>query len=356
MRTAPLAGLALALSLAGAQAPAAEAPLRVALIDVEGGAATLFVTPDGRSLLVDTGWPAGMGVPAGTPPGPSSADRIVATAKSLGLSRIDYLLISHYHLDHAGGAPELMAKFPVGTVLDHGPNREAPPAGQAASPTSAEQLFARYEAAIGDRPRRVMKPGDRLALGPLTFDFVVGDRVVGGRPGAPTPGCEAVPSKSQIGGEENPRSLGFVASWGKARILNLSDLTWDLEKDLVCPANRLGRIDLMVVSHHGSDLSNTPTLFAATAPRVALVGNGARKGGDGPVLERLAAAPSKPAVWQVHFATRSPEANVAAERIANLDVQPDAGHLLSAEVTKAGAITVVNGRTGARETYGPARR
>lgn len=356
MRTAPLAGLALALSLTASQAPAAEAPLRVALIDVEGGAATLFVTPEGRSLLVDTGWPAGMGVPPGTPPGPSSADRIVATAKSLGLSRIDYLLISHYHLDHVGGAPELLGKFPVGTVLDHGPNREAPPAGQAASTNSAEQLFARYEAAIGDRPRRVIKPGDRLTLGPLAFDFVVGDRVVGGRPGAPTAGCEAVPSKSQIGGEENPRSLGFVASWGKARILNLSDLTWDVEKDLVCPANRLGKIDLMVVSHHGSDLSNTPTLFAATVPRVALVGNGSRKGGDGPVLERLAAAPSKPAVWQVHFATRTPEANVAAERIANLDVQPDAGHLLSAEVTKAGAITVVNGRTGARETYRPARR
>ena len=73
------------------------------MVDVEGGAATLFVTPEGKSLLVDTGWPAGMGgarAVAGAPPQPSSADRIVAAAHKLGINRIDYLLISHYHVDH----------------------------------------------------------------------------------------------------------------------------------------------------------------------------------------------------------------------------------------------------------------
>jgi beta-lactamase superfamily II metal-dependent hydrolase len=350
--------LALALALSATGAQGAQKPLRVALIDVEGGAATLFVTPEGKSLLVDTGWPAGMGLPAGAPPAPSSAERIVDAAKRMGLRRIDYLLISHYHLDHVGGAPELLEKFPVGTVIDHGPNREAPPPDQPPSPTQTAQLYARYQVAVGSRPHRVMKPDETLKLGSLSLRFVAGDRVIGGRPasGPPTPGCDTTPSKSQVGGEENPRSLGFVASYGKARILDLADLTWDLEKQLVCPTNRLGRIDLLLVSHHGSDLSNSAPLLAATAPRVALVANGARKGGDRPVLERLKAAPSAPAVWQLHFATRAAEANAPERYIANLDGQPDAGALLEAQVSKDGAVTVVNSRNGARETYRPSDR
>jgi hypothetical protein len=146
--------------------------------------------------------------------------------------------------------------------------------------------------------------------------------------------------------------VGFVATYGKARILNLADLTWDVEKQLVCATNQLGKIDLLVVSHHGSDLSNTPTLLAATAPRVALVGNGARKGGDKPVLERLKAAPSQPAVWQVHYASRSAEANTAERQIANMaEGAPDQNFSLEAEVTKTGAITVINDRNDARQTY-----
>lgn len=341
------AGLLAVGALAVGHASAAD-KLRVRLIDVEGGAATLFVAPGGESLLVDTGWAEG-GVP-----GPSSADRIVEAARSMGLSRIDYLVISHYHGDHVGGAPELLSKFPVGAVVDHGPNREEAPQGQPASPRQPEQMYAAYLAAAEGRPRIVAKPGDSLQLGDVRFDFVVGDRAIGGRPNPPaTPGCAETPSKSQIGGEENPRSLGFVASYGEARILNLSDLTWDMELALVCPENRLGRIDLLIVSHHGSDLSNPSPLFAATRPRVALMGNGARKGGDEGVLRRLAAAASAPAVWQSHYSVRAPDANTAETRIANLDGGPDAHHPLTAEVSADGVIVVINSRNQARETYRP---
>src|SRR5580658_10141611 len=80
-----------------APAPAAEKSLRVYFVDVEGGQATLFVTPEGQSLLIDTGWDGNNG---------RDADRIVAAAKSAGLTKIDYVLITHYHVDHAGGIPQ----------------------------------------------------------------------------------------------------------------------------------------------------------------------------------------------------------------------------------------------------------
>jgi beta-lactamase superfamily II metal-dependent hydrolase len=362
MKTQALAALCLTASIAATSAAAAEKPLRVVLIDVEGGAATLFVTPEGRSLLVDTGWPAGLGGPppvAGAPPAPpgrSSADVIVAAANKAGVRKIDYLMISHYHLDHIGGAVELLGKIPVGTVLDHGENREQPPADRPPSPNQTDKQYARYIEAIAGKPRRSVKAGETFKIGSLSLDFVSADRQVITKPlaggGAATAGCEAVGEKSNIGGEENPRSVGFVATYGKARILNLADLTWDVEKQLVCAINQIGKIDLMVVSHHGSDLSNTPTLMAATAPTVALVANGARKGGDKPVLERLKVAPSQPAVWQVHYATRAAEANTAERQIANLVEGPqDQTFSLQAEVDKTGAITIVNERNSARETY-----
>jgi beta-lactamase superfamily II metal-dependent hydrolase len=291
-----------------------------------------------------------------TPPGRSSADLIVAAAKKAGVRKIDYLMISHYHLDHIGGAVELLGKIPVGTIVDHGENREMPPADRPPSPNQTDQQYARYMQAIAGKPHRVVKAGETFKIGSLNLDFVSADRQVITRPlaggGEATPGCEAVGEKSAIGGEENPRSVGFVATYGKARILNLADLTWDVEKQLVCATNQLGKIDLLVVSHHGSDLSNTPTLLAATAPRVALVGNGARKGGDKPVLERLKATPSQPAVWQVHYASRSAEANTAERQIANMaEGAPDQNFSLEAEVTKAGEITVINDRNDARQTY-----
>src|SRR5689334_25236642 len=112
-----------ALCLSPIAAFAANDTLLIDSIDVEGGAATLYITPEGQSLLIDTGWPAGIGATD-----PDSAQRIIAAARKHGLSKLDYVLITHYHVDHVGGVVELLSQFPVGTMLDHGPNRETPPA------------------------------------------------------------------------------------------------------------------------------------------------------------------------------------------------------------------------------------
>jgi len=346
------------VSLAAASPAAAPAkPLRLVSIDVEGGGGTLFVTPQGKSILLDAGWPATM---HGTPPTPSSVSRIVAATKALGVSKIDILIITHYHLDHVGGIQDLLAAMPVGEIIDHGPNREVPPAGTVPGPDATASLYARYEALLGGRKHRSVKAGDRITLGPLTLDIVSADRglVPSALKGAggPTPGCDApqLPNMGN-GGEENPRSIGVVASYGKARIVSLADLTADVEIGLVCPVNRLGRADLLVVSHHGSQLSTTPPLLAALHPRVALMGNGATKGGDARVFQTVAEAPSHPVVWQLHYATKSPEVNRPAQFIANPDAAEDGGFSLDVSVWPDRRMKVTNLRTGYSEDY-PAPR
>src|SRR5262249_44540427 len=112
-------------------------------IDVEGGQATLVVSPSGESLLVDTGW-AGHNR--------RDADRILAAAKSAGVKKIDFLVTTHYHADHVGGVPQLAEKIPIHTFVDHGPSVE--------SGKDAEVLFSAY-AAFRDKGKHLqVKPGD----------------------------------------------------------------------------------------------------------------------------------------------------------------------------------------------------
>lgn len=356
-----IAAVALSLSLLGAPAQAqsdADRPLRIISIDAEGGAASLVVTPEGQSLLIDTGWPSTQ------PPSrhgdqfsaPSTADLIASTAREMGIERIDYLLITHYHLDHVGGVADLLARIPVGTVIDHGENRET--WSDYASPGNlAKILFAGYEAAIAGLPRITATPGTSLTLGSLTLSFVAGDADAISAPlpvraaGLPTWSCDTPPTQDRVGDEENQRSIGFVASFGSTRILNLADLTWNVERQLVCPTNKLGQIDLLMVSHHGSAQSTTPPLLDAIAPRIAIMGNGSHKGGDAAVLHSLAATPSAPVVWQQHAAMRTPEADVDEARIANPEVHIDAGHAIEATIWPSGEMRITNRRNDYSETY-----
>src|SRR5581483_2505361 len=329
--------------------------LSIEAIDVEGGAATLYVTPEHRSLLIDSGWPAEMGAKD-----PDSVQRIIASARRHGLSKLDYVLITHYHVDHVGGLTELLREFPVGTVLDHGPNRETPPpdAGAFAAAQPAT-LYPKYIDAIRGHDHRTLKPGDTLTIGSLHLTVVTSDgaTVDQALPGAggPIAECASMNPMAQDGGEENSRSVGVVLTFGRSRIGALGDLTWNMEKKLVCPNDKVGPVDLLIVSHHGSSFSNSPALLHALAPRVAIVDNGPKKGGDVEPYETVSHSPRLQRLWQLHFAERAgPQHNVSEAYIANPSSAGDAHASLEVAVAKTGAFSVTNERTGFSETYPPA--
>jgi beta-lactamase superfamily II metal-dependent hydrolase len=355
LASALLAGIATLPALA-----AGPSTLRIIPVDTEGGAATLYVTPQGHSLLIDTGFPtrpARPGDPA-PPPLANGAGRIVAAAKAAGLSRIDYVLITHYHLDHIGGMQDLMATFPVGTLLNHGPNREKIPPNERPEKIliDPETIYPPFVKLTANLPQRVMKPGETLKIDDLLISIVDSDANVPAKPlagkGAPGVGCgtPTSPPDSDDGGEENARSLGMVATWGKARILALGDTTWAMENKLVCPRDLIGPVDMMMANNHGTANAGNPNLLYTVKPTVFVFNNGPRKGADAATLESVAGAPFVKGMWQLHFATRSPDKNAPADQIVNPD-GPDAALPLQIAVDKDGTIAVTNPRTGATKSY-----
>jgi beta-lactamase superfamily II metal-dependent hydrolase len=315
--------------------------LQIYFIDVEGGQSTLFVTPDKHSLLIDTGWP-----------GNSSRDasRIADAAKQAGVSKIDYVLLTHYHVDHTGGVPQLVEKIPVGTFIDHGPLRE--PGDKATA-----DAYAAYQKVLasGKYHHLVAHAGDVLPIPGMHIKVISAD---GNLIKTPLPGggeadtyC-AKSEKRPADQTENARSVGLEITFGKLRILDLGDLTWDKEMDLLCPKNVIGHVDLLIVSHHGWYQSSSPALVDAVHPRVAIMDNGAKKGGSKPTVERIRAIPGLEAEYQLHYSDEAGSDNPPEKFIANVQ-GPDTGYGIHVTADANGTITVENDRTKASASYSP---
>jgi competence protein ComEC len=318
--------------------------LQIYFVDVEGGQATLFVTPAGQSLLIDTGWPDNDG---------RDADRIVAAAKDAKLSKIDFVLITHYHNDHGGGAPQLAERIPIGTFIDHGENRETTDA-------TTQKVWENYQSLLTTNkyPRISVKPGDVLPIKGVHADMVSADGALINKPlrgaGQSNPAC-ATSEQRPADQTENARSLGMLITFGKLRILDLGDLTWDKEMQLMCPTNKLGHVDIYIVSHHGWYQSGSPALVHGIGPRVAIMDNGAKKGGSPPAWDIIEKAPGLESLWQLHYSEEGGAAhNVAPEFIANLQ-GPDAGNYLKVRASSDGSFDIFNSRTKATKHYAASR-
>ena len=317
----------------GAQA---EKPLQIRFIDVEGGQATLIVSPSGESLLVDTGYPGLNG---------RDADRIAGAVKDAGLSRIDYLIVTHYHADHVGGVPALASRVPIGTFVDHGPTVE-----------EGEQPAALYNAYLETRAKGrhvVARPGDTLPIKGLDVRFVsaAGDLITKPLPGAgqTNPLCASY-TPHDPDPTENARSVGMVMSFGRFRLLDLGDLTWNKEHGLACPNNLLGTVSVYLTTHHGLDQSGAAVLVHAVRPRVAVMNNGARKGGNPSAWRIIKEAPGLEDLWQIHSSVEgAANSNVAEAFIANRDETTAHGIRISAQ--RDGSFTVTNDRNGHTKTY-----
>src|SRR6476646_4153918 len=262
LAAALLLSLALAATLVAAQAPSSK-PLDIYVIDTEGGKAALFVSPTGQSLLIDSGNPGGR-----------DTDRLMAAVTEAGLKQIDFLISTHYHVDHIGGMAELVKRIPVGTFIDHGPSVE--------EREQVQNFQASYAEMWGKAKHLVVKPGDKVPITGLDWTIVTAGGNALKKPlpggGKPNPDCASFTPKEITNDPENAQSVGSVVTLGQFRLADFGDLLWNKEQELMCPSNPIGTVDLFMVSHHGLDQSNSPVLVHALAPRVAVMQNGTRKG------------------------------------------------------------------------------
>jgi beta-lactamase superfamily II metal-dependent hydrolase len=310
------------LGLSNACGKVADRRLDIYWIDVEGGAATLIVTPRGGSLLVDTGYP-----------GHRDADRIVKVATRVaGLRQLDHVIITHYHVDHFGGAATLHSVLPIKHLHDNGIFE-----GSVDRPDQA-YLDLKLE-------RSVISPGDVILSEPSSQGIpALTVRCLGARQQAmaaasdaePTPGCaDAAPRP--VDNTDNANSVVTLVTFGNFQFFDAGDLTWNLEKNLVCPTNRVGRVDVYQTTHHGMDVSNHPLVIRALAPTVAVFNNGATKGCEPQTFYTLKATPSVEAVYQMHRNLRGDGSpNTDEQHIANDTRQCEANFIqLSVDSTAA---------------------
>jgi len=362
MRAAIVAVLVLT-RIAGLQAQTPSGTLNIYYIDTEGGQSTLFVSPAGESLLVDSG-----------NAGDRDLGRIVETLKAAGVKQIDHMWTTHYHGDHVGALLALAKQFPIMHFYDHGKPHPNDRIVSAALLSSYEQL--------SQGKRTIVKPGDKVKMTGLDIttvasanQFIRSNLSGGGRQNA---ACTGVQKKDETAymDPDNGESAGFVLVYGRFRTIDLGDLTWNGELDLMCPTNRIGTVDLYLTSHHGLAKSGARALVHALQPRVAVMNNGTRKGGEPDAFRALYDSPGLEDVWQLHWSYNVGLDNGPAMFIANVDDNATVANVLGGQPQQAprggggaaahtpaylirvsaqqdGTFTVTNTRNGFSKTYRP---
>jgi competence protein ComEC len=296
-----------ALALLGGLTSAQTRPktLDIYIVDTEGGKASLFVAASGETVLIDSGNPGGR-----------DTDRIMAAISDAGVKQIDYLITTHYHIDHVGGMEALASKIPIKHYLDHGPTVE-----EHEQIAGFQQMYAGL---YGKASHTVVKPGDKVPVAGLDWRIVTagGHALKAALPGGgkPNPYCAEFKPRENLTDPENGQSVGSAITYGEFRAIDLGDLLWNNEFDLMCPNNPIGSVDLYLVSHHGTDPSGSTALVHAIAPRVAIMQNGPRKGGTVQTYQTLRSALRIEDIWQLHWSYNGGiEYNPAGVFIANID-------------------------------------
>ncbi|HWY48506.1 MAG TPA: MBL fold metallo-hydrolase [Bryobacteraceae bacterium] len=333
--------------------------LNVYVIDVEGGNATLFVSPSHESLLIDTG---NAGAAAAR-----DAARIMDAIKDAGLQQIDHLIITHWHGDHFGGLAELAPKIPIREFIDHGPNTQPGELADTFLQKTYPQLYANAK-------HTVVKAGDKIPMAGLDVRVVTsaGEAIQTPLPGAGAANPYCANFKPGENNAEDPQSVGIYVKYGKFRTIHLGDITKNKEFELMCPINRIGTIDVLLGLHHGQASSNSPVLVHALHPRVAIMNNGTRKGGEPEVMQTVHSSPGLEDLWQLHFSLLSGQeytvpgmfiANTIDDQPPTLPIAPSSApsppvhngtaYWIKLSAQSDGSFTVTNARNNFSKTYYP---
>ena len=362
MRRGIVLGLILGIGAASAQT------LDVYVIDVEGGNATLFVSPSHESLLIDTG---NAGAAA-----TRDAGRIMDAIKAAGLQQVDHLITTHWHGDHFGGMAELASRVQIREFIDHGPNVQPGELADTFLQKTYPQLYAKAK-------HTVAKAGDRIPMAGLDVRVVTsaGETIKTPLAGAGKPNPTCASFKPADNNAEDPMSVGVHITFGKFRTIHLGDTTRNKEFELMCPNNRLGTVDVLLGLHHGQASSNSVVLVHAVHPRVAIMNDGTRKGGEPETMQTVHSSPGLEDLWQLHFSLLSgQEYTVPGMFIANTvdNPQPEmpiaptpapqpgpgatpapvhngTAYWIKLSARQDGSFTVTNARNGFSKSYAAGR-
>jgi competence protein ComEC len=335
-------------------APALQTPdtLDIWVIDVEGGKALIVKNPSGQTMMIDGGMPA-MPPRAGMQDlEPRDLNRVAAVAQAAGVKEFDVYLVTHYDVDHAGNVPAISERFPTKLFVDHGPLLPSPDL----KPINQKAADA-YMAMLPGKNRLSVKPGDVIPFKDVQITVLTSNEEVIQKPlagsGQPNSACPAdLPPQTRV--DDNAASIGTLWQFGKFRMADFADLLQWVEMKLMCPSNPVGTVDLLMVSHHGLAVSNSPALVHALRPKATITNNGERKGIDPVVVKVLRSSPGGLDVWQLHYSTMAGEEFNAPEQfIANMKQQDCQGFAIKISARRDGSFTVTNLRNDFTKTYKP---
>ncbi|MCX7016492.1 MAG: MBL fold metallo-hydrolase [Candidatus Sumerlaeota bacterium] len=333
------------------------------VLNVDLGNAVLAVSPSGQSMLLDAG-----------PPGEQYTNVILAAMKDAGVDRIDHVVISHYDWDHYGTIPELAEKVPILHYVDHGSNEELDKDPAVSQPHAARRN-PQYEAYIKAREKgshTAAKPGDKIPFEGVEATVVAsGGRVLS----APVKGGGGfnhagwLTERIADNTEEDQQSVGVLLEFGQFRFIDLGDLPWNLSCKLFLPENKVGPVDLYLITHHAlspvkesiggqrqSAAACPPCEVYGLRPRVAILScneDYVTRLATPEAWQRVRLSPGLEDIWQTHYqAQGGPDNNAPEEFIVSLNAFHDEERgWIKVSAERDGSFTVANKRNGFAKRY-----
>ena len=288
MRTTQFALVAALFVLLGS---ASGQTLRIYHIDVEQGAATLFISPGGKSLLVDCG-KTGHG------------SRVKNIMQQAGISQINFFVDTHYHEDHFGGIPSLVnGGTTIGSAYDRG-DKDFLPAAKL-----NEDAYKEYQNLVGHNAKHLMR-GETIPLDPnMAVTCIASGGVVLGEEN-PVPGVD-----------ENDMSIALLVQHGAFRYFIGGDMANTTEKK-IADRDLVTDVDVYHTDHHGSETSSLPAMMQDLRPNVIIISNGNNATYQHPrqkTLDNFASMSPAPLVFQTNkYLKGEAGGNVADDFIADL--------------------------------------